>query len=179
MRKFVLIFIVLFNNYLVHAKVRLPAIERIHKKLESALDQANAVSGKDFMQLVHSGALASEAHVHEIMKNLYWSNQVNLVSDLNQFKKDTVRKALEHLMSKIFERYINTEYPLFKFLEDLNNEESTLNNIENMLVKKVKNPLVSQSKRDELGSNIQAHAVLSKTLRELFSIVHDLLINRS
>jgi hypothetical protein len=179
MKNYVLTVMTIWSFSFLQAKTRLPAIERVQKKITHALENSKSLSAQDFIRSFKNSSVKSETQVDELMTGLYWSNQRDLIGVLGQLKKDDAHKALAHLTNKICERYADAQYPLFSFIEEVKNEESALSSVATSLSHNPQNLFTSGSKREELKRNIDKHALLSHLLQELLNIVHDLLFHRT
>ena len=184
------------------AKMSIPSIERIHKKVEAAKDSAislkDLIKSGDTKHLIinaEKGAIVSngifgvktfQAFEQQIeaadatLNSLYWSNQQDLIASLQNTIDNNPDKAAKQLKDRIKQQYPQTRSLLITFAQALDHEEQTLKGFATTLLKlsESKNALQEnkESSTKKLKALYEKHATLLEMVQKLTAITNTLLM---
>jgi hypothetical protein len=200
--KKIAVFAIISHSMMINAKISIPSIERVHKKVEAAKESAlslrDLIKNGDTKHLIvnpEHGVIATNGIINKsitetaeqklddaekTLNALYWSNQTDVITRLNTTTESSEYEAAKELKVLIKEKYPQTRSILVSFAQELEHEEDVIKGFATTLLK------LSEAKNSALANKdvflkrlkelYNKHNMLSENLQKLTTLTNKLLM---
>ncbi len=157
----------------VWAKSRIPALDRLKKKVDEAL-ASTPVKISSIADIQNQRELQLLATIQQRCDTFYWCMMVELVKTLTELMSRSHEQAKTLLIEKIKTHYADKNEQLVHFIMALKEEQSMLQGLDTSLMKLLEAKNMQQTDKDKNAKFFQQSPVYKDTLQKLIYITNTL-----